>query len=357
MYKINPNFLPWRRALNKQTVWRHILPAVLLLPALLFSACGSSPEGTEFPKPDEVKVTILPYISYAPFFIAQEEGYFTEQGLNVEFVEFDRTAEIIPALANGKLDVAAGLATIGTFNVIAQDGRIRYVADKGNEAPEGCIYTTLMARNELLDSGELAAPADLRGKRIALSGGSSAEYYLDVILKRAGLSTDDVEIVEAPLPARLEGMINDQLDLAAVSEPWATRIEQAGAGQPWMPMQQVLPNFQLSFLLYGPSFLDDSPELGTRFMAAWMKAVQQYKEGKTARNLEIVSEYTGLDMELLRDSCWQSFSADGGINLQSLLDFQDWADSKGLLIRKLSTEEFWEPGFIQDAMRVLDTNE
>jgi NitT/TauT family transport system substrate-binding protein len=318
------------------------------------SACAINKQPPIPENPDEITVAILPYISYAPFIIAQEEGYYAEQGLAVEFVEFTRTAELVPALASGQLDVAAGLLTAGTLNAIAREGQIRYVADKGFTDPASCTYTTFMARSDLLETGQLDTPAGLAGTRIALSGASSAEYYLDVLLEMGGLTPDQVEIVEVPLPIRLEGMMSGELDLAVVSEPWGTRISDTGSGEIWMPMEEVLPDFQLSVILYGKTFLEDESGLGTRFMIAYLKAVEQYQQGKTTRNLEIMSEFTGLDEELLERACWQSFRLDGTINLQSVIDFQKWADSRGLLDIELNPEDFWDPQYIEAARRVLE---
>jgi ABC-type nitrate/sulfonate/bicarbonate transport system substrate-binding protein len=53
--------------------------------ALLLPGCTA--EKAEPPQPVELKVVILPYISFAPYFIAAEEGFFEEQGLKVEFVK------------------------------------------------------------------------------------------------------------------------------------------------------------------------------------------------------------------------------------------------------------------------------
>ena len=55
-----------------------------------------------------LKVVLLPYLAFAPFFIGEEEGYFAEQGLEVEFVKFAGAAQAMPLLAQGSLHVGAG---------------------------------------------------------------------------------------------------------------------------------------------------------------------------------------------------------------------------------------------------------
>jgi NitT/TauT family transport system substrate-binding protein len=302
-----------------------------------------------------VKLTVglNPFLSWAPFFIAQEEGFFAEQNIEVEFVSFSAPSDAIPPLAAGELDVAAGLVTVNALNAIAQGGSIKYVADKGYANPAGCSYTTFMARQDLLDSGQLDDLQQVSGLSFAVSPATSAEYYLDKVLEGSGLTSEDVELTQVIVPVRLEALVNGSLDVAAVSEPWATRILRTGSADYWQPLEQVIPDFQLGFVIYGPSLLEENREAGQRFMVAYLKAVQAYSDLKTERNLEIMAQYTELDRELLEAACWQSFRADGAINVQSVLDFQSWAQDKGYLLEPATPEQFWDSTFIEYANQAL----
>ena len=101
--------------------------------------------------------------------------------------------------------------------------------------------------------------------------------------------------------------------------------------------------------------MEENPDAGRRFMVAYLKAVWQYNQGKTERNLEILAEYTGLDRELLNQACWPTARNDGQINVESILDFQAWAVEKGYLDSLVTEEQFWDPGFVEYANEVLDT--
>ncbi len=84
-------------------------PAATVAPAI--QATTAPAEATQVVTPQEltkIKVSVTPFLSYAPIFIAKEEGFFAEQGFDVEFVRFDKTAEAIPALAQGQIDVVSG---------------------------------------------------------------------------------------------------------------------------------------------------------------------------------------------------------------------------------------------------------
>jgi NitT/TauT family transport system substrate-binding protein len=302
-------------------------------------------------------VILLPYLAYAPLFIAEDEGYFAEQRLEVEFVKFDRSDEAIPAAAQGDLDVLAGTPKAGLFNAMARGSQIKLVADGGHLAAGGCTTNALMARRDLVEAGELAHPAQLRGRRIALNPASTIEYALEKLLHTAGLTLGDVEMVTIPNPAKLDALGKGSIDLADAGEPWVTRISQAGQGTVWMPTEQVMPGFQISYIAYGPTLLEQNPEAGRRFMVAYLKGVRQLDEGKTERNLDILAEYTGLDRDLLMQVCWPSLHDDGQINVQSVLDFQAWAVDKGYQDSPVTEDQFWDPSFVEYANEVLKSDQ
>jgi NitT/TauT family transport system substrate-binding protein len=287
-------------------------------------------------------------LSFAPFFIAQEEGYFADEGLEVEFVPFKRSSEAIVPLVQGELDVLAGTISFGLLNAMNRGSNIQFVADRGYVDVDSCLNGGILARRSLLESGQLDGPEQIEGLRVAVNPAAARGYFVDLVLEQAGLTYDDIEVVDVSNPALIEAMANGSIDLAVTSEPWVTRLIDEGGAEIWLPYGEIVPGFQLGYVAYGPSLLEENPEAGQRFMNAYLKAVRQYKEGKTERNVEILSKYTELDQEFLRQVCWQSF-ADGEINVESVLAFQDWALKNGYLDGLVPEEQFWNPSFVQEA--------
>jgi NitT/TauT family transport system substrate-binding protein len=330
------------------------LTQLFLVLFVLAQACAPAP--VETPEPMTLRVVLLPYLTFAPLFIAEEEGLFAEQGLQIEFVKLARSAQAVPALVQGELDVVGGTASLSLLNAIARGAEIRFVAGKAFVAPTGCAYNGLMARRTLIEGGALASPADLEGRRLAANPASSSGYFAERLLGTADLTLEDVQTVDLSSPVKLEAFREGTVDVAYASEPWVTRISEAGDAVLWMPGTQVVPGFQLGFILYGPALLEDNPDAGRRFMIAYLKALRQYNQGKTERNLAILAEYTELDVELLKRACWPSFRADGQIDVQSVLDFQAWAVEKGYVEKPLTEEEFWDSSYVDYANGVLDAS-
>jgi NitT/TauT family transport system substrate-binding protein len=107
--------------------------------------------------------------------------------------------------------------------------------------------------------------------------------------------------------------------------------------------------YTYSVISYGPTLLDESPEIGQRIATAHLKAMRIYNQGKTERNLEIVSNAMQLPIEDLRSICWPRMREDGLIDTTSLRVFQEWAKTRGQLDEVLSAAQYWDPRFVDHA--------
>ena len=109
------------------------------LRALLCGAAAASLAGLVAGAPawaqDKVKVGAYASISDAPLYIAQEKGYFKEQGLDVEIVKIDSGAVLTTLLSTGDLDASGGSPGAGVYNAVRQGMQFKIVADKGSTLP------------------------------------------------------------------------------------------------------------------------------------------------------------------------------------------------------------------------------
>lgn len=300
-----------------------------------------------------IKAVVLPYISSGPLFIAQEEGFFTEQGLAVEFVRMDTGSGPLPALAQGEIDVAASGPTVGLFNAIANDAHIRIVADKGNFDPSGCTFMALLAPPAWATANASADEAALAGLRVSADPTNFEGFMLTDLLSHRGLTLDDVNLQDIAPPALAEAAQNQAVDLISVGEPWVTRLLDTGTVTVWQPAQALAPHLQFGIILFGKNLIEGDPAVGARFMTAYLQAVRQYNQGQTDRNVEIMAKYTKLDTDLLRRACWPAMATDGMVNLDSLLAFQAWAVSRGLVDKPVTVEQIWDESFVTAARKQM----
>jgi NitT/TauT family transport system substrate-binding protein len=339
-------------AFNRRTRWLRLASILLLTAAgLQFSACQTAaPAG-----PDKVMVGIVPYVSFAPFFIAKEEGYFAEQNLALEFVTFETGSKGLPALEQGQVDVVGEVPVAGLFNAINQTGNIKIIAERGYLPADSCDYFALLASKDWLAENPNPTADAIRGKRLSVDLNSFQAYATDQFLNSVGLSLDDVDVQYLPSPSLLEAAKNGSIDFITTAEPWVTRLVDTGSMAVLTGYQKVIPDEQLGIITIGRRLAVENPDLGKRFMTAYLKGVRQYNLGKTDRNVEIIAQYTKLEQDLLRRICWPSMRNDGKIDFQPVMDFQNWAMARGQLDAVAAPEAFWDPQFLDAALKTLGT--
>lgn len=334
---------------------RSLRMLVLVAIVIILQACG----GTKpLPLPDEpIKITISfrPFMSFAPLFFALEEGYYEEQGLDVEFIEMPSNDAIV-GLLNGDIDVVGGFVTPNTLNAMNQGTVIKYVADKGFVDPDSCPVNALIVSSELMASGRLDDSNNWAGLRVEADETNMEGYMLSKLAEQAGMTIDDFVLIDVPPPVEFSSIGDGSIDVATGSEPWGTRMVLAGA-EIWKPAKELIPGTTFAIIEFGPSILEDDPDLGKRFMVAYLKAVNQLAEGKTERNMELMVNFTGLEEELLEQVCWAHFAEGARINPDSIIAFQEYLFGRGLIDSVVPIETFWDPTFTDYAVEVVESSE
>jgi ABC-type nitrate/sulfonate/bicarbonate transport system substrate-binding protein len=299
-----------------------------------------------------VELGVRPFLYNAPLYIALEEGYFAEEGLDVRVHMISgHAATSLLMVDHGEIDVLIGGVFLGFFNAIDEGSAVRMVADVAHFAPDACSPWALVAQRDLAGSGRLGSPASLRGLRIDMNPNITEGYFVETYLRRGGLSLDDIEIAEVPLAARQEAMNRASIDMTAISEPWLSRIL-ADGHVVHVNANEVVPNLEFGTLVFGRSLLTERREAGRRFVSAYLRGVRRYQEGKTPRNMELLRTSTELSAEELGRACWPSVRSDGSIETGPLQEFQRWGFEKGLVDRVLAPEEYFDPSFLAEARTI-----
>ncbi len=307
--------------------------AILLVLGGLLVACGSATPGAPQPSatPVTIQVGVVGSLSDASLFIANDRGYFREQGIAIEFQPFQSAANMIPLLGTGKLDVGAGAPSAGLFNAMARDVPLKIVADKGNLSP-GHGYEAMIVRKDLWDKGAIRSPSDLRGHSIAIaSRGIVPEVTLDTFLRTGGLTVNDVKIVPLAFPDMVTALANGAVDVANPIEPFATQAVARGVGVIWHRTNEIAPNKQVGVILYAPDFARKT-DLARGFMLAYIRAARDYNDafiknqsGKRAELVQILARNTPVkDLSLYDKMVMPGMDPNGKVNVSSLSTDQDW---------------------------------
>ena len=303
-----------------------------------------------------LKVSYQPHLSFAPLMVARHEGYFEDAGLDVEYVSLKRSAHGVAALAKGDLDVLSGFLSVGLLNTIHKDTDIRIVAGKGYAAPDQPSYNVVIGRKDLGQLSDLSAE-QLRGCRVLTGVDTFQAPFTERFLAKWDLTLDDVQASRLPPPAQFSAMANGSAELAVMTEPWGSHTVEGDHGILLAHAGEIVPGFQYGYVAFGPSLLQEHPELGRRFMLAYLRAIRQLETGKTTRNVAVLAAASGLDRDILKRVGWPSFRADGTVDTESILEFQSWAGKRGLIDEPIPPQDFWEPQFTEYANRILSDGE
>lgn len=312
---------------------------------------------------DTVHIGITNSTPDAPFFIAEDKGYFANIGLHAEFVPFDTAAKMVPSLGIGELDAAGGAASSALYNAVERGVDIKVIADKAHHQSD-FDHAGLVVRKDLVDSGKFKSYSDLRGLRVAVSGaGSSDESVLNQALKAGGLKWGDVTVEYMGFQQQPAAYANGAIDAGITAEPALTNVVKAGTGVLFARVGAFYPMQQGAVLIYGVNFLDHGRAVGERFVEAYLRAVRFYNDairngaltGPTAPEvISILTKYTPIkDPAFFRATTPPAINPDGALNLESMQkDWHFFRDRKEI-DGTVPVDRVVDLSFVKDALKVL----
>lgn len=194
--------------------------------AALLAGCsgGGEPASTEpgAAESTTVRVALVPATVTMQVILADERGIFEENGLEVEVTQSPNLGTFAPALGS-QYDFIYG--TPADIIMAAESGFDLTVVSAAYEASsENSQVQIIAGKDSGIDSVE-----DLAGKRIAsptLAGTLSASLYGELL--DAGVSPDDVTVVEVPFPNMLDQLNGGQVDAVLAVHPFVGGILAAG---------------------------------------------------------------------------------------------------------------------------------
>ena len=194
-------------------------------PSLGGSSSAPSSSTPASPSPSQstqltVGLGYIPSVQFAPFYLAQQEGWYEQAGLIVEF-QNKIDPDLITLVGQGAIQVGIGDGT-SVIPAVSQGIPVRYLATIYGQFP-----SIVFAKA----SSGISSAADLKGKKIGTPGRYGSSWImLQALLGSAGLTTGDVEIVEFPDFTQRAAVEADVVDAAtgfANNEP--VQLELSGA--------------------------------------------------------------------------------------------------------------------------------
>jgi NitT/TauT family transport system substrate-binding protein len=224
-------------------------------------------------------LSFRPDVQFAPFYLAQQAGYFADQGLEVT-IEHADGGELIRLVADGQAEF--GVADATDVMIARTAGiPIRYFSTLYGSFPVAVIGP----------AGTVPAdPADLAGERIGTPGQFGSSWHaLMALLQAGGLTPDDVGIREYPQFNQVEGLLAGDVDLITgfrSNEP--LRLAAEGMDTDLLLVDDFAP-LPGPGMIAGDALLDTDPDLARRFAVA-VELAQEAIVQEPERGLEAAIE-------------------------------------------------------------------
>jgi NitT/TauT family transport system substrate-binding protein len=248
--------------------------SALLAVASLVAACGpgaapASPEPSDEPSEGPVALTVglgfIPSVQFAPFYLADQAGYYAEAGLEVEF-QNKIDPDLITLVGQGAVDIGVADGT-SVIPAVSQGIPIKYVATVYGQFP-----SIVFAKA----SSGIDTAADLEGKKLGIPGRYGSSWImLQALLASAQLTPEDLEIVEYPDFGQGAAVTQGAVDVAtgfANNEP--VQLELTGEAVSVLRIDDVVP-LPGNGLIAGQATIDAKGESIRAFIAATLRAMDE----------------------------------------------------------------------------------
>lgn len=243
----------------------------------------------------------------APVYVADAKGFFKEQGLDVQLVPFSKGKLCLDAVLGGQAQFGT-VAETPLMHVGFQHQPVAILATMETASKN----TKGVARK---DKG-IQKPADLKGHKIGVPVGGNAEYFMDVFLKKNGLSRQDVQVVNLNPPEMIGAIVRGDIDAAFSFEPYVTRsLNQLGdKGIILMDPDLYRETFDIVSMR---AWAEKNPVTCEKVLRALIKATQFIKSNRD-ESVNIVAARIQLDPKELAN-IWDYYNFDIVLD-QSLMD-------------------------------------
>ena len=242
------------------------LSLLLLLFIVLAGCAPSGSTGSASAGEPMRAVTLLlgfrPDVQFAPFYVAQQDGYFADAGLEVE-IRHEQAPDVQRLVADGQAEF--GVADATDVMIARTSGLpIRYASTLYNAFPVALIG----------EAGTVPSdPADLAGRSIGTPGQFGSSWHaLLAVLDAGGLTADDVTVREYPQFNQVDGLSNGDVELITgfiANEP--LRLEARGMEVDLLTIDEIAP-LPGPGVIVGDQLLDDDPALVRAFVDAVAQA-------------------------------------------------------------------------------------
>ena len=283
-----------------------------LLGAVVLAAGAAIAAGPSACAAEKLNIGVLRLASSGPIFIAQDKGYFRDEGLETELKFFEAAQPIALATVSGDVDVGITGLTAGFYN-LAGKGALKIIAAQSREE-KGYHLTAYLASNGAYEKG-LRSLKDLPGHSVGITQvGSTFHYSLGLLARKEGFDLSKLKLVPLQsMPNMATALKGGQVDAALIPATVAAPLIEHGDAKLLGWVGDETP-WQLGASFAAPKTISERRPVLEKYVRAYRHAAADFDaaflhlgpdgkpvEGPEAASLlQIIGKYTGQDAATLR---------------------------------------------------------
>jgi NitT/TauT family transport system substrate-binding protein len=309
---------------------------------------------------DKIHIGILPLASHSPTFIALAKGYFTEAGLDAEFVTFEASEPMAVAIASGDVDFGVTAIT-GALIALAGKGVVKVIGGALEEAP-GIEGEKILVSKKAHDEG-ITTPAQLKGRIFGITtAGSSFQYMAHKIAQKEGFPDSAMELKPLQkVPVVIAALKSGQIDAWSIQPNIADNLAKTGDAFVIGKISDYAPDYQVTTVFTSTVNISKKPDLVKRYLAAYSKGVADYNAALVEKTMDekdvaaivaIIHKYVYASTQSEMPHPLLGAGApppppDARLNLASVKDQLDWFKSEKMVPADASIEKLVDTSFVK----------
>lgn len=318
--------------------WRAVATALMLGALIAVVGCGGDDEpagGGE--SLQTVPVGTLPIANAAPMYLGMEQGFFEEEGIEIEPVVGEGGSQLITQMVADETK----FAFIGYTPAIvarSQGLPVKLVsnADNGGTSEENAWQVVVVGGDS-----PIREPQDLAGQTIAVNAlRGVAEVAIKAALEQEGVDPDSVELLEVPFPEMPAALEEGRVDAIYATEPFVTPVLQEGGRIPLAPYITLGDQFPNGTYATTEQVIAEEPELVEGFARAMNRSLEYATENPQEAR-DIITTYTEIPPEVAQEIRLPQWPTE--IDREQVEELIGYAEDYGVIEQPVQLEELlWE---------------
>jgi NitT/TauT family transport system substrate-binding protein len=266
--------------------------------------------------PEKVTIAYSLNPNSALVVIAQKQGYYRQEGLEVSEHLHPYGKAALQDVLEGKADFATVAETPVVFAIM-----------KGEKISIIATIQTTGGNNAIIarkDRG-IAASADLKGRRIGVTFGTSADFFLDTYLAVNGIARKDVKVADLTQEDAVEALANGSIDAASVFYPYLNKAKKK-LGERGVVFSKKDLYIQTFNIVAKQELFRRQPETVKKMLRSLVKA-EDFLTRNPGEAQKIVADFMQVNLESVRES-WADATFAVTLDQSLLLAMEDeseWA--------------------------------